>query len=273
MSYGHSAIVKLLLVEDNPGDARLLRETLRDAEGLPHELTHVERLDEAIQRQTSGKFDVVLLDLFLPDSQGTDTVKRMAAAAPDIPLLVLTGTDDAAVGTESVRCGAQDYLVKGQADHRLLTRAIRHAIERKRAEREREAAIEFLHLVNACAGVHDLVEASVRFFRKQSGCEAVGIRLRDGDDYPYYETHGFPEQFVRLENSLCVRCQNGDVECDSAGNPVMACMCGNVICGRFDPTKPFFSPQGSFWANDTTRLLATTTDADRQARTRNRCNG
>ena len=126
--------VRILLVEDNPGDARLLRETLREAPGLACALTHVQRLDDAIRRLQNPDFDVALLDLSLPDSQGTDTVKRLAAAAPHIPVVVLTGTDDAAVGTEAVRCGAQDYLVKGQADHRLLARSIRYAIERQRAE-------------------------------------------------------------------------------------------------------------------------------------------
>ena len=149
----------------------------------------------------------------------------------------------------------------------------RNSWERKRAELERDAAIEFLHLVNTSTSVADLVKASIRFFRKESGCEAVGIRLRQGDDFPYYEARGFPEEFIRLENSLCVRCENGEIERDSDGNPVMTCMCGNVICGRFDRAKPFFTEHGSFWSNDTTRLLATTTDADRQARTRNRCNG
>ncbi len=126
--------VRILLVEDNPGDARLLGETLREAQGLSHALTHVERLDEAIGRLAKDAFDVMLLDLSLPDSQGTDTVKRVTLAAPHIPVVVLTGTDDEVLGTEIVRCGAQDYLVKGQTDHRLLWRAIRYAIERKRAE-------------------------------------------------------------------------------------------------------------------------------------------
>ena len=145
--------------------------------------------------------------------------------------------------------------------------------ERNRTEREREVAIEFLRLVNANTGTRPFVEAAVRFFHEQSGCEAVGIRLRDGDDYPYYEAHGFPEEFLLLENSLCTRDADGAVQREHAGNPVMACMCGNVICGRFDPTKHFFTPGGSFWANDTTRLLATTIDVDRQTPTRNRCNG
>ena len=100
----------------------------------------------------------------------------------------------------------------------------------------------------------------------ESACEK-------GDDYPYFETRGFPPEFVRAENSLCVRCENGEPLHDGDGNPVLECMCGNVICGRFDPSKPFFTPKGSFWTNCTTELLASTTEADRQARTRNRCNG
>jgi len=140
-------------------------------------------------------------------------------------------------------------------------------------EQEREAAIEFLRLVNASAGTHELIKAAVRFFRDQSGCEAVGIRLRQGEDYPYYEARGFSEEFVRAENSLCAHCESGEILRDHVGNPVLECMCGNILCGRFDPSKPFFTPGGSFWTNSTTELLASTTEADRQARTRNRCHG
>ena len=145
--------------------------------------------------------------------------------------------------------------------------------ERRQSQWESDVAIKFLRLVNESADRHDLIERSVRFFREQSGCSAVGIRLRAGDDYPYFEARGFPEEFIRAENSLCTRRPTGEIERDPVGNPVLACMCGNVICGRFDPAKPFFTPNGSFWSNGTTELLASTTEADRQARTRNRCNG
>ena len=144
---------------------------------------------------------------------------------------------------------------------------------RKAAEREREVAAGFLGLINANAGLPALIKAVTGFVREQSGCEAVGVRLKDGEDYPYYETHGFSQEFVRMENSLCVRDSNGAVQRDGVGNPAIACMCGNVICGRFDPAKPFFTAAGSFWTNNTTQLLTSTTEADRQARTRNRCNG
>jgi GAF domain-containing protein len=106
-----------------------------------------------------------------------------------------------------------------------------------------------------------------------TGLEAAGVRLVDGLDFPYYFTRGFDQDFVEAESSLCARDQAGEMIRDSDGNPYLDCMCGNVIAGRTDPSKPFFTRGGSFCSNGTTGLLATTTDADRQTRTRNRCNG
>ncbi len=149
----------------------------------------------------------------------------------------------------------------------------RDITERKRAEKERELTVEFLHLVNGSEDGKGLIRAAAAFFQERSGCEAAGIRLEEEGDYPYYEVRGFPAEFVKAENSLCVRLDTGEVMRDATGDPVLECMCGNVIRGRFDPSKPFFTKNGSFWTNSTTRLLAATTETDRQARTRNRCNG
>ncbi|MDR3569482.1 MAG: PAS domain S-box protein [Syntrophobacteraceae bacterium] len=145
--------------------------------------------------------------------------------------------------------------------------------ERKQAEEERELVVEFLRLVNESGSTRELVRKATAFFQKSSGCEAAGIRLRLEDDYPYYETRGFSSEFVRLENSLCTRDRDGQRVLDTAGDPVLECMCANVICGRFDPLQPFFTANGSFWTNSTTELLAKTAEADRRARMRNRCNG
>jgi diguanylate cyclase (GGDEF)-like protein/PAS domain S-box-containing protein len=145
--------------------------------------------------------------------------------------------------------------------------------ERKRVEREREMTIQFQSIVNQSVGTGELIRRVTTFFQQQSRCEAIGIRLLSGDDYPYYEARGFPREFLLVENSLCVRDETGRVMKDDDGYPLCDCMCGNVIHGRFDPSKPFFSERGSFWTNCTTDLLSSTTDADRQARTRNRCNG
>jgi len=144
---------------------------------------------------------------------------------------------------------------------------------RKQAEKERETTIGLLHLLNAGNNTRGLIQSVLLFLQDWSGCEAVGIRLRDGNDYPYYETRGFPPQFVEAENTLCIKDLRGQFLRDDVGNPVLECMCGNILCGRFDPSKPFFTAQGSFWTNCTTELLAGTTEADRQGLTRNRCNG
>jgi PAS domain S-box-containing protein len=155
---------------------------------------------------------------------------------------------------------------------RGFSKVTRDITGQKLAQQERETTIAFLRMVNDSTGTRDLVQAAATFFQQQSGCEAVGIRLHEGMDYPYFEARGFPKEFVLMENSLCAKDSAGCVIRDSAGDPVIECMCGNVICGRFNPAKPFFTEHGSFWANNTTELLRSTTEADRQARTRNRCN-
>jgi PAS domain S-box-containing protein len=165
-------------------------------------------------------------------------------------------------------------LIHDAAGHPLRTIAVIQDItERKRADEEREATVEFLRFINASRNTEELIREATTFFHQRSGCEAVGIRLRNDGDYPYFETRGFPKEFVQAENRLCACDEDGRPICDGTGNPVLECMCGNVICGRFNPTKPFFTDKGSFWSNNTTELLASTSEADRQARTRNRCNG
>jgi PAS domain S-box-containing protein len=132
------------------------------------------------------------------------------------------------------------------------------------------ALLRICHLSRSLEG---LMRELTGFFAGMTGCEAVGIRLHRNGDFPYYTTTGFADDFVLAERSLCSYRQDGSVELDEVGNPALACMCGNVIRGRFDVSKPFFTERGSFWTSSTTQLLASTTDADRQARTRNRCNG
>jgi len=149
----------------------------------------------------------------------------------------------------------------------------RDITERKQAERSREEYIELLRICNESGSMRELMQKLTHCFQQLVGCEAVGIRLREGEDFPYYETRGFPERFVLAESKLCAYDQKGELIRDMAGHPALECMCGNIICGRFDPSKSFFSPRGSFWSSCTTELLATTNSEDRQTKTRNRCNG
>jgi signal transduction histidine kinase len=126
--------IRVLLIEDNPGDARLIREILARARGAQFELERVERLSTALERLNTGGVDAILLDLTLPDSSGLDTFFKVHTRAPHVPITVLSGFDDEVVAIRAVREGAQDYLVKGQVDRNLLVRALRYAIERKRSE-------------------------------------------------------------------------------------------------------------------------------------------
>jgi diguanylate cyclase (GGDEF)-like protein len=126
--------LRLLLVEDNPSDAVLVREMLRTALEDRVELVHVEALSEACAQMGDVGPACVLLDLSLPDAVGLEAVTQMQAAAPDIPIVVLAGLDEEHLALNAVQRGAQDYLIKGRMDEVLISRSIRYAIERKRAE-------------------------------------------------------------------------------------------------------------------------------------------
>jgi diguanylate cyclase len=124
----------ILLVEDNPGDVRLVQELLRAAWVVAGSINHVSSVEDAIGLVAKDVPACILLDLSLPDAQGLGTLERVRDAHPSVPIVVLTGTDDEAQAVQAVQEGAQDYLIKGQVDGHLLGRAIRYAIERKFAE-------------------------------------------------------------------------------------------------------------------------------------------
>jgi signal transduction histidine kinase/ActR/RegA family two-component response regulator len=145
-----SRVTKLLLVEDNPGDAGLVRAALGEISTPDDEFqsVHAVRLGQAFEYAAETSFDLILLDLSLPDAKGLDTVTRMTAAAPSVPIVVMTGMNDQSVAIEAMRMGAQDYLVKGQVDEAMLGRTIRYAIERKKAEAEINRQLERQKVLN-----------------------------------------------------------------------------------------------------------------------------
>ena len=127
-------LVNVLLVEDNDEHIQLLRKLLATSEVTQFELHTAGTLAQGIGRLKDGGIGLILLDLSLPDSDGLETFIRVLEAAPDIPLVVLSGINDVALAVETVQLGAQDYLVKGHVDHHLLVRSMQYAIERKRAQ-------------------------------------------------------------------------------------------------------------------------------------------
>ena len=269
--------LRVLIAEDSEDDALLvIRELQRGGYDPVFERIDTEEAMKAAL--TNQAWDIVISDHTMPQFDSLHALKVLQASGLDLPFIIVSGKIGEDLAVAAMKAGANDYVIKGNLAR--LSPAVRRELEevevrreRKRAEEAREATVELLRLCNETHSSRELMRSLMGYFRQLTGCEAVGVRLREGDDFPYYETRGFPEEFVLLERSLCAFDQKGEIVRDSAGHPALDCMCGNILCGRFDPAKPFFTAHGSFWSSCTTGLLASTTDADRQAKTRNRCNG
>jgi two-component system, sensor histidine kinase and response regulator len=134
------ARLRILLIEDNPGDADLVREYLLDSQRGPVDVEHAARLAAGLEQLGGGRFDAVLLDLGLPDSQGLETFRRVHAQMPEVAVVVLSGFGDQTLALEALQEGAQDYLVKGEIDSKILERSLRYAVERKRIELQLHSA-------------------------------------------------------------------------------------------------------------------------------------
>jgi len=126
--------IRVLLIEDNVGDCKLILKMFDNSEVAEFELTHTSRLTSGLRLLESGKFDIILLDLGLPDSVGFESFKSTLALHPAIPIIILTGLANEETGIRAIKYGAQDYLVKGEFNGKLLVRAIQYALERKKLE-------------------------------------------------------------------------------------------------------------------------------------------
>src|SRR6266852_666310 len=174
----------VLLIEDNPGDARLIREMLAEGEDVLFELACVGRLSQGLEYLATRSTSLVLLDLSLPDSYGFDTFLNVYAHSPKVPIIVLTGHDDQTVALSAVKTGAQDFLVKGKLDRELLLRSMQYSIERKRYQEQ----LEFHANFDALTGLpnrnllHDRLRQSVfaqRFVR------SIGVVFLDIDHFKF----------------------------------------------------------------------------------------
>ena len=174
--------LRLLVVEDNPADAEFIQEMLPEIGPLSFQIESVSRLSAALTRLERKDIDLVLLDLGLPDSQGLETFHKLWKAAPDVPVVVLSGTNDHELAVSAVRDGAQDYLVKGQIGAGLLARAARYAFERqKTAEALRESEEQFRAMFEvASIGVAQADPHTGRWLRvNRKMCEITGYSAEE----------------------------------------------------------------------------------------------
>ncbi len=179
--------IRLLLVEDNAADARLIQELLGDSKTARFEVTRAASLEEARARGKAARFDVALLDLTLPDSRGLDTFHRFHSQNPALPVVIMTGLDEEGFGVDAVKSGAQDYLVKGESATQGLVRTLRHAIERREIEAALRLSIdEFRALSEAVPQIVWITRADgwCLFFNRQ-WTDYTGLTLEEsvGDEW------------------------------------------------------------------------------------------
>jgi PAS domain S-box-containing protein len=218
----------------------------------------------------------------MADTLVPSSLEKLTAALPDRMAAFREGADTVYVDEIEQPCRdgttvwtetTTRFILNAETGHVDVLGVSRDIGVRRRAQEESRVVVEFLGLINESRGTGELICNTVSFVRKRSGCEAVGVRLRDGDDYPYFEATGFPTGCLAAENRLCEQATDGEVMLDDEFRPYPECMCREVISGRFDAARPFFTEYGSFWSGNTTELFAATTEAERQTRSRNRCNG
>lgn len=178
------ARVRVLVVDDNDGDADLVADYLLGIASVRFEIERAKRLQEAINAIASSAPDIVLLDLGLPDSQGTAGVARLREAAASIPLVVFTGQDDPDVATAVIKAGAQDFLVKGLFDDDALVRTLRYAIERHRAQLEQLELVRLLADANAQLTRLANTDALTGVLNRRGLEAALGELARHGEHRP-----------------------------------------------------------------------------------------
>jgi diguanylate cyclase (GGDEF)-like protein len=192
-------VQSVLLIEDNPGDARLIQEMLAEEPAAPFDLRCADRLSRGLEILALKQTGLVLLDLSLPDSNGLETFAKVFAHSPKVPIIVLSGNDDQQLALYAVKSGAQDYLVKGRIDRELLTRAMQYSIERKHYQEELERQANF----DALTGLpnrHLLNDRLKQAVFAQRNVRSVAVVFMDLDHFKVINDslgHNFGDEVLR----------------------------------------------------------------------------
>ena len=242
---------------------------LSELTGFKVELGDIDSLDYDMLRELD--YDCIIFEHH-PGHHHVIELASLIRESFDIPTIICTDGNikNALTRVQGVHVDAITPL--SNLNVNLLADRALHAIRENREHSMRVLELEILRVLNWRSNLDNTLERIIKIIRDHTSIEAVGVRLSDGGDYPYYGFDGFRDDHILRENSLCTRNIESQIVLGSDGKPVLECMCGNVIRGRFDSEKPYFTEGGSFWTNSTSDLLDNTTEMDRMGKTRNVCN-
>lgn len=189
-------MINILVVDDSRVDMKVLQKMFAGLKNFPHQVTHAESLERAFAEMGKGVFDIILLDLYLPDSAGLETVTRVVERGAKTAIVVLTGLEDETVGLEAIHKGAQDYVVKGQTDAKLFQRVINYAIERKKL---------LIELQDALANIKSLRGLIPICFR----CKKI---RNDGGSWDKLETYIKAHSNADFSHGVCPDCYKKEMK-------------------------------------------------------------
>jgi len=256
------APLRLLLIEDEEADFLLVERQIGRS-GLAAEIRWVKDGDQLVQALEEGGWDLVLSDYKVTGLDFLATLKSIKAYSVDVPIILVSGSIGEETAVELLKSGLSDFVLKDRLfrlvpaiERSLGERA--EIVDRKKAEESQQFSFRLLQLVHDHTDIAVLIADFVHEIKAYLGCEAVGVRVLDGEgNIPYQAYEGFSAGFFESESPLSI---NSD-----------QCMCINVIKGETDPQLPFYTAGGSFYMNATTRFLATVAAEDKGV-TRNICN-
>jgi CheY-like chemotaxis protein len=252
------SVLNVLSLEDSVMDFEIIADYLLE---LTEEvkITRTDSKSEFSELICTEKYDIILADYKLPGFNALEALELCVKHCPDTPFICVSGAIGEEVAIELMKKGAVDFVMKEKLER--LTDVVERALDevrekkaRKRAETQAELAYKILNLLNSNAPLAETILLILDLIKAETQIDTGGIRLKKGIDFPYSCQEGFSAEFLTTENSLLSRDENGKINQDTAGKPMLECICGKVISGRFDTTFPWYTGGGSFWTNDSTSL-------------------
>jgi len=265
MGYSERGLIRVLHVVSEGNDLnQSLEEVIPNAE---IKAVYYGNLDlDSIKKE---KFDCVIFDH--PASRNVVNIATQIRQELDIPTIICTSQSFKKRFDGYERMSVDAILPVNVGNEVLMDRVLQSIVE-NRTHKHRVLELEILKILNWRGNMDETMQRIIESIRNYVNIEAVGLRLQDGPDYPYYSFDGFTDDHILKENHICAKNRDGGFLVDSEGKPILECMCGNILMGRFDPEKPFFTEGGSFWTNSTSNFLGSTSEKDRLTKTRNVCN-